>query len=67
MITNFVPKKKHICRMLWNKARTYMAIGLDSIGYNEYFWRLFHLLGIQLVDTTTNHHRDVDKTHLRKQ
>jgi hypothetical protein len=69
MITKFVPKKKHMCRTLSNKARTCMAIGgLDSNGYyEEYFQRLFHLLGVQLVETTNNHHRDLDKTWVRKQ
>jgi hypothetical protein len=43
-----------------------MAIGLDSVGYEEYFRRLFELLGVQLVQTTTNHHLDLDKTRLRK-
>jgi hypothetical protein len=66
MITKFVPKKKHMCRTLSNKARTHMAIGLDSVGYEEYFRRLFELLGVQLVQTTTNHHLDLDKTRLRK-
>jgi hypothetical protein len=39
-----------------------MAIGLDSIGYESYFHRLFNQLGMLLLPTTTNHHRDLDKT-----
>jgi hypothetical protein len=62
MITKFVPKKKHMCRTLSNKSRIYMAIGLDSVGYKEYFQRLFHKLGVNwrrpqptTTETSTRH------------
>jgi hypothetical protein len=66
MITKFIPKVKHLCRTLSNKSRTYMAIGLDSVGYEEYFRRLFILLGLEVTQTTTTHHEDLDEKRIRK-
>jgi hypothetical protein len=36
-ITKFVPTDKDFCRTIANKARTLMAIGIDSVGYEDYF------------------------------
>ena len=35
-ITKFLPKHKHYCRSIINRARTYLAVGIDSLGYEEY-------------------------------
>jgi hypothetical protein len=60
-ITKYVPKKKHYCCTLSNKGRTYTAIGVESVGYVQYYERLFGALGIKKTPATTEHHADLDK------
>jgi hypothetical protein len=45
-ISKFVNKTKHLCRTIVGKARTYLAISLDSVGYEAYYRTLFHLLDL---------------------
>ena len=51
LITKFVPKTTYLCQTIVAKLRIYVAIGIDSIGQEEYYKRLYKKLGIQYDDT----------------
>jgi hypothetical protein len=59
-ITKFLPKKKHFCRTIANPGRTYLALGIDSLGYQEYYRRLFIELGLDMTPVTRTQHVRID-------
>ena len=61
-ITKFINKSSHLCRSIVGKARTYLAVGLDSVGYEEYYRTLFGILGLDYDDRICGlSHRWLDK------
>jgi hypothetical protein len=61
-ITKFINKSTHLCRSIVGKARTYLAVGLDSIGYEEYYRTLFGILGLDYDERICGlSHRRLDK------
>jgi hypothetical protein len=65
-ITKYVPKNKHYCCTLSNKGRTHTAVGVDSVGYVQFYRRLFVILGVEELPTTTECHTDLDTGRIRK-
>jgi hypothetical protein len=65
-ITKYVPKNKHYCQTLSNKGRTNTAVGVDSVGYQGFYSRLFVTLGLDDTPTTTQSHADLDSERVRK-
>jgi hypothetical protein len=55
-VTKFLPKKKHFCRTIANPGRTYLALGIDLLGYQEYCHRLFIDLGLDMTPLTRMQH-----------
>jgi hypothetical protein len=55
-VTKFLPKKKHFCRTIANPGRRYLALGIDSLGYEEYYRRLFIKLGLDMTPVTRTQH-----------
>jgi hypothetical protein len=47
-ITKYVPKKKHYCCTLSNKGQSHTAVGVDSVGYEEFYSCLFDILGVEV-------------------
>ena len=44
-ITKFILKStQHLCMSIVGKTHTYLAVGLDSVGYEEYYHTLFDVL-----------------------
>jgi hypothetical protein len=43
-VTKAIPKNKHTCLSNLNKARTNVIVGIDSLGYEDYFKHLFRQL-----------------------
>jgi hypothetical protein len=61
-ITKFVRKCYHLCRSIVGKARMYLAVGLDSVGYEEYYRSILYLLEFEYDEITTfSHHQLLDK------
>jgi hypothetical protein len=54
-ITKFLPKHKHYCHTIINKARTNVAILIISLGYQDYYRLLFARLGIVQTSITSEH------------
>jgi hypothetical protein len=66
-ISKFVPKTKHLCRTIVGKARTYLAISLDSVGYEDYYRTLYDLLGLEYdEDIMRSMHRRMDKKKINR-
>jgi hypothetical protein len=62
-IIKFLPKHKHYCRTIVNRgARTYVAIGIDSVGYQKYYQHLWKMLGLAPSSIVLEHHRRLDNT-----
>jgi hypothetical protein len=60
-IIKFLPKHKHYCRTIVNRARTYLAIGIDSLGYDKYYDVLWKMLGLASTALTNEHHQRLDR------
>lgn len=58
----FAPKNKVFCgsRSLWNRLG--LAVGINSIGYVAYFTRLFHMLGVEMDESTRYYLVTKDRT-----
>jgi hypothetical protein len=56
----FLPKKKHFCRTITNPGCMYLALGIDSLGYQEYYRRLFIDLGLDMTTVTRTHHIQIN-------
>jgi hypothetical protein len=65
-ITKFLPKHKHYCRTIVNRARTYLAIGIDSVGYRNYYRILLKRLGIDSTILSGVHHNRLDERTKKK-
>jgi ribosomal protein L37AE/L43A len=69
-LTKFLPKDKTYCQTIENKARSLLAVGLQSVGYRQFYGRIFLLTGIPLTtdDITSLFFRKEDCAKLwRKQ
>jgi hypothetical protein len=60
-LTKFLPKDKTYCQTIENKTRSMLAVGLQSIGYRQFYTRLFERSGIDLRDD------DITSLYLRKE
>jgi hypothetical protein len=69
-LTKFLPKDKTYCQTIENKARSMLAVGLQSIGYRQLYQRIFKLTRIPIeVDNIKSlflRDKDTDKLWPRK-
>jgi hypothetical protein len=49
-LTKFLPKDRTYAQTIENRARTMLATGLQSIGYRQFYKRVFSLTGIEICD-----------------
>jgi ribosomal protein L32 len=62
LITNvFLPKRSYYCRTICGKARTYLAVSIDSLGYYKYNKLLYHELGLEMSCMTEVFYQQQDK------
>jgi hypothetical protein len=60
-IKKFIPKYMHLCMSIIGKGRTYLAVGLDSVGYEVYFRTIFDILGLDYDEKICGlHHQRLD-------
>jgi hypothetical protein len=60
-LTKFLPKDKTYCQTIENKARSMVAVGIQSIGYQQFYSRVFERTGIGIFDN------DITGLFLRKE
>jgi hypothetical protein len=65
-IKKFLPKHKHYCRTIVNQARTCLAVGIDSLGYEKYNYVLWKILGLAFTVLTTEDHKGLNRRHKKK-
>ncbi len=62
LVTNvFLPKRSYYCRTICGRARTYLAVSIDSIGYYEYNRTLYLELGLHMTTITAVFYKQQDK------
>jgi hypothetical protein len=62
LVTNvFLPKRSYYCRTICGRARTYLAVSIDSIGYYKYNRRLYLELGLHMTTITAVFYKQQDK------
>jgi hypothetical protein len=49
-LTKFLPKDKTYCQTIENKARSMVAAGLQSVGYQQFYSRVFERTGIEMSE-----------------
>jgi hypothetical protein len=68
LITNvFLPKRSYYCRTICGRARTYLAVSIDSLGYLEYSKRLYLELGLDLSCIAATFYNQQDQRRLMDQ
>ena len=60
-LTKFLPKDKTYCQTIENKARSMLAVGLQSVGYRQFYARVFSRTGIEVLED------DITSLFLRKE
>ncbi len=60
-IMKFLPKHKDYSWSIINRAQTYLAVGIDSLGYEKYESVLRIMLGMTTTVLTTDHHQWLDR------
>ena len=61
LVTKFVPKTSYMCRSICGKGRVYIAAGVDSVGYRQYYNTLYDMLGIRYTDSHYNLYTTMDR------
>ncbi len=62
LVTNvFLPKRSYYCRTICGRARTHLAVSIDSLGYYEYYRRLYLELGLFMSTITEVFYKQQDK------
>jgi hypothetical protein len=55
-IAKFIRKSGHLCMTIVGRARTYLVVSINSLGYEEYYRTLFPLLNLEYDKTVLNTH-----------
>jgi hypothetical protein len=61
VVNVFLPKRSYFCRTICGKARTFLAVSVDSLGYYEYYRRLYLDVGIIMSTYTEAFYKEMDK------
>jgi hypothetical protein len=61
VVNVFLPKRSYFCRTICGKARTFLAVSVDSLGYYEYYRRLYRDVGIIMTTYTEAFYKEMDK------
>ena len=59
-ITKFIPKDSYLCKSIAAKSRVYTAVGIDSIGYEDYYSLLYYCLGLSYDTMSLQQHKKLD-------
>jgi hypothetical protein len=61
VVNVFLPKRTFLCRTICGRLRTYMAVKIDSVGYEAYFKELYDDLGIEMSEVTLAYYQEHDR------
>jgi hypothetical protein len=62
LVTNiFLPKRSYCCRTICGRARTYLAVSIDSLGYYKYNKLISLELGLKMSSITEAFYKQQDK------
>jgi hypothetical protein len=61
IVNVFLPKQSYFCRTIGGRARTYLVMSLDSLGFKEYFEELYAQLGMTMSSETERHFQQHDR------
>ena len=48
VVNTFLPKRSYFCRTICWRARTNLAVSIDSLGYLQYYKQLYLAIGIEM-------------------
>jgi hypothetical protein len=66
-IAKFIHKSQHLCCTIMGRARTYLAVLINSIGYKQYYRTLFELLDLDYnKNILLNYHQQLDSNKIEK-
>jgi hypothetical protein len=72
VVNVFLPKKTYFSGTICGRARTYLAVSIDSLGFEEYYNRLYPDIGVTMSTATQqffkqhDRKRKSDRDHERK-
>ena len=56
VVNVFLPKNSFFCTTIAGRARTFLAVSIDSLGYAEYYDRLYPETGITMTNVTRKYY-----------
>ncbi len=65
VVNVFLPKRSYFCRTICGRARTYLAMSVDSLGYEGYYRKLYEELGIRMSSVTARYYHQHDQKRKR--
>ena len=60
VFTKYIRKDSYLCGTVVGKGRALMAVGVESLGYEKYFSRLFNSLGADFDENMEEHCKNLD-------
>jgi hypothetical protein len=67
VVNVFLPKRSYFCRTICGRARTYLAMSIDSLGFEEYYKQLSAALGMTMSSATERYFQQHDQKRILDQ
>ena len=67
VVNVFLPKRSYFCRTICGRARTYLAMSIDSLGFEEYYKQLYPALGMTMSSATKRYFQQHDRKRILDQ
>ncbi len=64
VVNVFLPKRSYYCQTICRKARTLLAVSIDSVGYYKYYWQLYLDIGLAMTLVTATFYKEMDKKRM---
>jgi hypothetical protein len=65
VVNDFLPKRSYFCCTICGRARTYLAMSVDTLGIEEYYQELYEELGISMSSVTARYYQQHDQKRKR--
>jgi hypothetical protein len=61
IVNTFMHKRSYFCATICGRARTFLAVSIDSLGFLDYYTQLYLVLGITMSNVTKRYYEQHDK------
>ncbi len=61
VVNVFLPKRSYFCGTICGRARTYLVMSVDSLGFEKYYKELYAEMGISMSSVTSKYYQQHDR------